>query len=537
MIKLLTMEVTRIVPDTSVVIDGRLTELLSEFMGTEALEIIIPHAVLAELEVQANSGKETGFDGLAELKKLQNIRKERNFVLEYAGEHPRPQDMAYSEAGRIDELVRKVAEEKNAVLVTSDRVQAQVAEARGLSVKFIQPRVRDKEPSVFYFFDNKTLSVHLKENTPVYAKKGSVGDITLTEIAGKISKQELEEKVKEVSEAAHRDPQGLVELEEKGATIIQLREYRIVITRPPFSDGLEMTIVKPLVKTRLSDYDLSKKLVSRLESHAEGIFVAGPPGAGKTTFVQALAEHYRSKGKIIKTMEHPRDLQVHDDITQYGPLSGSMEKTGDLLLLVRPDYTIYDELRKTSDFKVFSDMRLAGVGLVGVTHSSKAIDAIQRLVGRVELGVIPHVVDTLIFIRAGKVEKVYELSMTVKVPHGMTESDLSRPVIQVKDFEGGQVEYELYSFGEEVVVIPVREVKASGGVGGRRKKDRIYTTKKQVIIREPELRNRNVRVFVDGEYVTSGRVNPAGNLKIARKTDAAKKIVAAIQEGKPVELE
>jgi ATPase len=127
--------------------------------------------------------------------------------------------------------------------------------------------------------------------------------------------------------------------------------------------------------------------------------------------------------------------------------------------------------------------------------------------------------------------------MTVKVPHGMTESDLSRPVIQVKDFEGGQVEYELYSFGEEVVVIPVREVKASGGVGGRRKKDRIYTTKKQVIIREPELRNRNVRVFVDGEYVTSGRVNPAGNLKIARKTDAAKKIVAAIQEGKPVELE
>jgi ATPase len=298
-----------------------------------------------------------------------------------------------------------------------------------------------------------------------------------------------------------------------------------------------MTIVKPLVKTRLSDYDLSKKLVSRLESHAEGIFVAGPPGAGKTTFVQALAEHYRSKGKIIKTMEHPRDLQVHDDITQYGPLSGSMEKTGDLLLLVRPDYTIYDELRKTSDFKVFSDMRLAGVGLVGVTHSSKAIDAIQRLVGRVELGVIPHVVDTLIFIRAGKVEKVYELSMTVKVPHGMTESDLSRPVIQVKDFEGGQVEYELYSFGEEVVVIPVREVKASGGVGGRRKKDRIYTTKKQVIIREPELRNRNVRVFVDGEYVTSGRVNPAGNLKIARKTDAAKKIVAAIQEGKPVELE
>jgi len=531
------MEVARIVPDTSVVIDGRMTEILSEFGTPEALEIIIPNAVVAELESQANLGKETGFDGLAELKKLQKLKADKNFVVEYAGEYPKPQDIALAPAGRLDEMVRKVAEEKNAVLVTSDRVQAEVAEAKGLPVRYIPPRVRDKEPSVFYFFDGKTLSLHLKENTPVYAKKGSVGDVTLTKVAGKISKQELEEKVKEVAETAHRDPQGLVELEEKGATVIQLREYRIVITRPPFSDGLEMTIVKPLVKTELSDYNLSKKLVDRLESHAEGIFVAGAPGAGKTTFVQALAEHYRRKGKIIKTMEHPRDLQVHEDITQYGPLSGSMEKTGDLLLLVRPDYTIYDELRKTSDFKVFSDMRLAGVGLVGVTHASKAIDAIQRLVGRVELGVIPHVIDTLIFIRAGRVEKVYELSMTVKVPHGMTESDLSRPVIQVKDFEGGQVEYELYSFGEEVVVIPIGEVKAGRPHVARRSKDRVYSTKKQIIIREPELRNKNVRIFADGEYVGSGRVNPAGNLKLARKTDTAKKILAAIQEGKKVELE
>jgi ATPase len=128
-------------------------------------------------------------------------------------------------------------------------------------------------------------------------------------------------------------------------------------------------------------------------------------------------------------------------------------------LLVRPDYTIFDELRKTEDFNVFADMRLAGVGMVGVVHASNPIDAIQRFIGRVELGMIPHIVDTLIFIRYGKIERVYELSLTVKVPTGMTEEDLARPVIEVKDFETKELEYEIYTFGNENVVVPVAEFK------------------------------------------------------------------------------
>jgi ATPase len=38
----------------------------------------------------------------------------------------------------------------------------------------------------------------------------------------------------------------------------------------------------------------------------------------------------------------------------------------------------------------------------------------------------------------------------------MTEADLARPVVVVNDFETGRLEYELYSYGEETVVIPVR---------------------------------------------------------------------------------
>ncbi|WP_297469332.1 LAGLIDADG family homing endonuclease [Thermococcus sp.] len=192
-------------------------------------------------------------------------------------------------------------------------------------------------------------------------------------------------------------------------------------------------------------------------------FIAGlaPVIVHNSTFAQALAEWYASMGKIVKTMEKPRDLQVSEEITQYTALNGRMELTGDILLLVRPDYTIFDEMRKTSDFKIYSDLRLAGVGMVGVVHATKPIDAIQRFIGRVELGMIPQIVDTVLFIKAGNVAKVLTLEYLVKVPSGMKEEDLARPVIEVRDFETGELEYEIYTYGEEISVVPVkREEKA-----------------------------------------------------------------------------
>jgi ATPase len=126
-------------------------------------------------------------------------------------------------------------------------------------------------------------------------------------------------------------------------------------------------------------------------------------------------------------------------------------------LLSRPDNTIFDEMRNTDDFRLFADLRLAGIGLAGVVHATNPIDAIQRFVGRIELGVIPQVIDTVIFIRNGAVAKVLSLQMVVKVPSGMTEADLARPVVVVNDFETKKLEYELYSYGEETVVVPVRD--------------------------------------------------------------------------------
>ena len=108
---------------------------------------------------------------------------------------------------------------------------------------------------------------------------------------------------------------------------------------------------------------------------AEGIIISGPPGSGKSTLASSLAEFYVTKRKIVKTFESPRDLQVPEEVTQYAPLEGSFEKAVDILLLVRPDYTIFDEIRRNRDFQVFADMKLAGVGMIGVVHASSPLDA------------------------------------------------------------------------------------------------------------------------------------------------------------------
>ena len=451
--------VEKILPDSSIIINGKMSSLVETGEIKGDVEIVIPLIVVEELQSQASKGRETGFLGLKELKKLRVLCEEKGIPIKIVGERPSLDDIRLARSGRIDALILDLAKKEDCILYTSDYVQALTAEADGTKVKYL-PAEGKLEKLVFEkFFTPDTLSIHLKEGVPPLAKKGVPEKFELKPIQDKpLTAQEIEDIVNEIFDSI-RGGKGFYEISRSGAMVIQLEDYRIAIARPPFSDGIEVTIVRPVVKLRLEDYKLSDKLMDRLREKAEGILIAGPPGSGKTTFASSLAEFYMAQGKIVKTLESPRDLQVGPEITQYGPLEGSFEKAAEILLLVRPDYTIFDELRKTEDFNVFADMRLAGVGMVGVVHASNPIDAIQRFIGRIELGMIPHIIDTLIFIRYGKIERVYDLTLTVKVPTGMTEEDLARPVIEIRDFETGNLEYEIYTFGNENVVVPVSEFK------------------------------------------------------------------------------
>ncbi|MBI2659902.1 PIN domain-containing protein [Candidatus Woesearchaeota archaeon] len=779
--------IDKIVPDTSVIIEGLLSEKVSND-HIKSKEIIIHEAVIAELEHQANMGKAIGFLGLDEIKRIKKLSLQKGFELSFKGSRPKAAEIRHASLGEIDSMIRQLAFDEDATLITSDKVQSEVALAKGMKVIYYRrPEKGLRKLKLERFFDETTMSVHLRENVPPYAKKGMPGNWEFKELRKALLKQdEIQDISREIIEDAKLRKDGFIEIERPGSTIVQLGSFRIVITKPPFSDGWEITAVRPVKKLNLNDYKLSEKLMDRVAKQAEGVLVAGAPGMGKchgkgtpilmydgsikmvedlkngdlimgpdskprkvfgtalgygklyrivpvkgdpyivneyhilslkykakkiertinisvknflelpehikerckgyrtgiefdkrgvplnpyflglwlgdglsaslrisnceievisfledyaqenglvlkqhsnysgpcqtygitnghrggivinpllnkmkslgilnnkhvpdiykindyetrmellaglidtdgylwancfeiatkyerlkedilylarslgfaayskekfvksnkyhririagdiskiptrikrkrgsprqqiknvlrtgiilepigdgeyfgfeldkdglyclgdftvthnTTFAQALAEYYASQDKIVKTVEAPRDLILPERITQYAISLGDAQEIHDILLLSRPDYTIFDEMRNTDDFKLFADLRLAGVGMVGVVHATSPVDAIQRFIGRVEMGVIPQVIDTVIFIKNGFIQKVLALKMTVKVPSGMTEADLARPVVVINDFETGKLEYEIYSYGEQTVVIPVQ---------------------------------------------------------------------------------
>ena len=439
------------VVDVDSIVDGSFRAMVER--GDVRGKVVVLKQLIDYFHKEASSGKSLGYTGLEELRRLLELQR-LDLEVTIVDDERRVSSKEY-DLYTLKSMVRDYAWRAGATLVTSDAIQASTARALGIPVIYSGRLAHDKL-RIESFFDSKTMSVHLKEGAPPLAKVGSPGRWVFVKLREEPMKaSEIEEIAREVIEVASRGG-GFVEIDRIGSTIVQLGDYRIVITRPPLSSGWEITAVRPLVRLRLEDYNLPDKLLRRLTERAEGILIAGAPGMGKTTFAQALAEFYARQGKIVKTVESPRDMRLPPIITQYSKTYADIGELHDILLLSRPDYTVFDELRTDEDFKLYVDLRLAGIGMVGVLHATTPIDAIQRFIRRVELGMIPSIIDTVIFIHEGRVEKVYELSMKVKLPTGLREAELTRPVVEVRDFMTGELEYEIYTFGEQTMVVPVK---------------------------------------------------------------------------------
>ncbi len=448
-----------LVPDTSVLIDGRITSMIKagEYKGAT---IIVPEAVIAELEAQANNGREIGFSGLNELQSLCKMAEEKTIELKFSGIRPTLEQVKLASGGEIDAMIRGIAIENAARFITSDNVQAEVARAKGLDVIYLKPQITDFVPlGIDQFFDEHTIAVYLKERVPPSAKKGTINDMKLVKIRDQpCSEYELRNLAQEILERAKRDPDGFIEIEKRGITVVQIGSLRIAIARRPFSDGMEITAVRPIVDITLDNYAKSDVIKKRIVSNQRGLIIAGSPGAGKTTLAQGIATYLSDAGYVVKTMEAPRELQVPDQITQYTTLDGSMANTADVLLLVRPDFVIFDELRKNEDFTVFADMRLAGLGMVGVIHANSVQDALQRFSDREDFSVLSQIINTIVFLEKGVVTKIYDVGFTIKVPEGMGSEMHIRPVTTVNDSETGKLVLDVFRYDGQTIVMPVLEI-------------------------------------------------------------------------------
>jgi len=449
----------KLVPDTSVVIDGRITSMIQNG-ECKGATIIIPEAVFAELEAQANHGREIGFSGLTEIQELCRMRDEGLIELKFVGERPRLEQVKLASGGEIDSMIRNAAIEYDASFMTSDIVQAEVARAKGIPVIFMKAQQENFTPlGIDHFFDENTVAIYLKERVAPYAKKGRLKEMRIEQIRDSpMTEYELRKLAQEILERAKRHPDGFIEIEKKGVTVVQIGSLRIAITRRPFSDGMEITVIRPIADVSLEDYSKSDEIKQSIISERSGTLIVGPPGSGKSTLAQSIAIFLADCNYVVKTMETPRDLQVPDHITQYTTLDGNMAQTAELLSLVRPDFVIFDEIRKPEDFQIYADLHLSGIGMVGVLHAHKVQDALQRLLSRIDVCILPQVIPSIIFVSEGEIERFYSLTLSIDRPSALSGQGMDvipSPVIRVADSETGLVVVEIFRYGGETIVYPL----------------------------------------------------------------------------------
>ncbi len=305
------------------------------------------------------------------------------------------------------------------------------------------------------YFSQWVMSVHFVADQPLVKKQWKPGWWEMIKEDTILDPSQMRELISKLHDEIEHLEDAFVEIDKPHSQVLQVWPYRIVVVKPPLTKRIELTAVRPVTTRTLEQYELDEKIQNWLLTTAKWVLITGAPGEGKSTFATAFVNELAKKDVIIKTIESPRDLQVDTSISQYSFSHAPHSEIRDILLLSRPDYTIYDEVRNKEDFLLFKDLRLTGIWLIWVMHATHAIDGVQRMLWTIEMWLIPQIIDTVIFIKAGQINQIFTLEQTVKAPEGMASEDLARPVVVVKDLLTDEPKYEMYSYGESVVVMPL----------------------------------------------------------------------------------
>ena len=166
--------VEKIVPDTSILISGILSDLIKkgELAGAQ---VIIPEFVVEELRAQASKGREIGFKGLEEMKRLRELHG-KGIEIVKTGRRQTYEEIQLAKYGRIDALIMDIARDQGATIYTADYVQALVAEAEGIRTRYFKSYEKKLKIKLQEMLTDDTMSLHLKEGTLPLAKRGKPGN-------------------------------------------------------------------------------------------------------------------------------------------------------------------------------------------------------------------------------------------------------------------------------------------------------------------------------------------------------------------------
>jgi len=123
-------------------------------------------------------------------------------------------------------------------------------------------------------------TVFIKADCPPRVKRGSIGQLKLVEIEDAddgnwdtLRMESLQEELVDLVEQNRGRSDCFLEIDRKSCQVIQLGDLRISCAWPPFADAREITIVRPVAKLSLGDYELDQRLIDRLADHHRGVFI------------------------------------------------------------------------------------------------------------------------------------------------------------------------------------------------------------------------------------------------------------------------
>jgi len=443
----------KIVPDTSIVINGRLSRMIEGGELGEC-EIIFPIAVLDELQAQASKGRETGFRGLEEIKRIRRLAEERGISIRFSGERPGLEDIKLAKSGRIDALIRDVAKREGGVLYTSDYVQALVAEAEGVPVRYVAPYARVERFSFEEYLRPNMISLHLKAGAPPIGRvlvRGSVKAVKLRKTP--CGEDELNRILEEVTAALRMGEEGDLTLLRTDALVIETRAFRISAAKPPFSDSVEVVIQRNPIGDLIRE-EAIEELVERCVEDALGVLVVNSDNVYAFPLVERVAEGLQARGRIVKIIGYSR--RTTTSTPYYGPMDGDLEKTVEYLSLSRPDYVIFDEVRRPRDFKLIHELRSLGMGVVSFAATRDLEGALDRILESLDPYSLHKTINLIALMRCGRPIEFYDVRLSFRAPSGLSSARGPGFVIEVVG-DGGPL-LEIFEVDGRPVVQDLEEV-------------------------------------------------------------------------------
>ena len=161
---------------------------------------------------------------------------------------------------------------------------------------------------------------------------------------------------------------------------------------------------------------------------------------------------------------------------------------------------------------------------------------------------LPSIIDTIIFIKGGDIATVYTLKMTVKVPHGFRDKDLARPVVEVRNFKNDRLEYEIYNFGNDVVINPINPRSGGSKPKGQRSRNSSFKKKsfgridlefdikkeKILIKADPQHASQNIEIYADGRQIFTGSLSRNSEISLSLSNKDGRSLLKEIDRSKDI---